>query len=127
MKRIYRNKKGQATVEFALLLPLMVFVLCLIIDFGWIFFQHISVNNTSKECARYASIHYEESGYQTEVLAIAQAGLTGVSPNVAISSTTETITAQVSIEVPILTGMASTFFGDDSLDLSASCTMRKEK
>jgi uncharacterized protein (UPF0333 family) len=37
LKRIAKNEKGQAMVEFALIVPLLILLLCGIIDFGWIF------------------------------------------------------------------------------------------
>jgi len=34
--RKLKNEKGQAFVEFAIVLPLLLMILCGIIDYGWI-------------------------------------------------------------------------------------------
>ena len=43
-----RKENGQATVEFALLCPLLLGILFGIIDFGWIFFNIAMVNNSTR-------------------------------------------------------------------------------
>lgn len=42
MKGIYKNETGQAMVEFALVLPLLLLILFFIIDFCWIGYQKAS-------------------------------------------------------------------------------------
>lgn len=56
MKKKLKNEKGQAMVEFALVLPILLFVVCGIIDFGWLFFNQLSLDNACREGARYAAI-----------------------------------------------------------------------
>ena len=57
-------KKGQSIVEFALVLPLLLTLLCGVIDFGWIYSNQYRVENASYAGARYASLYisdYDES------------------------------------------------------------------
>ena len=47
---------GITAVEFALLLPVIFFILCGIMDFGWIFYQMAIVNEAAREAARIAAV-----------------------------------------------------------------------
>lgn len=53
-----KNEHGQAMVEFALILPILLLFIAGIIDFGWIYHNQLSANNASREAARYIAIHY---------------------------------------------------------------------
>lgn len=55
----FKNEKGQAMVEFALVLPLLLIIIAGIIDFGLIFNQKVLANNASREAARYVAVHYD--------------------------------------------------------------------
>lgn len=56
-----RREDGQAMVEFALILPIFLLILCGIIDFGWLFYNQLSLNNACREGARYAVVHTAEN------------------------------------------------------------------
>ena len=45
--KLKKSEKGQAIVEFALVLPLLLTLLCGVIDFGWIYSNQYSVENAS--------------------------------------------------------------------------------
>lgn len=53
-----KSEKGQAMVEFALVLPILLLLIGGIIDFGLIFNQKVLANNASREAARYVAVHY---------------------------------------------------------------------
>ncbi len=57
-----RREDGQAMVEFALILPIFLLILCGIIDFGWLFYNQLSLNNACREGARYAVVNTAEDG-----------------------------------------------------------------
>lgn len=48
---------GQNLVEFALLLPILMYILMGIMQFGLIFAVYLTINNASREGARWASIY----------------------------------------------------------------------
>lgn len=54
-----RKENGQATVEFALLLPILLAIIFGIIDFGWVLFNIAMVNNATRTCARHAIVNVE--------------------------------------------------------------------
>lgn len=47
--------RGQAMVEFALVLPILLLLLVLAVDFGRVFFQWVGVTNASRIAANYAA------------------------------------------------------------------------
>jgi len=62
MKKLSFRKKavkedGQAMVEFALVLPILLLILCGILDFGWMFYNQLALNNICREGARYAVVN----------------------------------------------------------------------
>lgn len=50
-----RRSRGQSMVEFALVLPLFLFVLAMTADFGRLFYSYVAVANGAKEGAMYGS------------------------------------------------------------------------
>lgn len=50
-----RDERGQALVEFALILPIALLILMGIIQFGFLFAGHIGVTNAIRETARFGS------------------------------------------------------------------------
>lgn len=45
------RRRGQALVEFALIVPILLFLLVIAIDFGRLFFSYIQINNAAREGA----------------------------------------------------------------------------
>ena len=50
--KLKKSEKGQSIVEFALVLPLLLTLLCGVIDFGWIYSNQYRVENASYAGAR---------------------------------------------------------------------------
>ena len=128
-KRLFRSEKGQAMVEFALVLPLLLALLCGIIDFGWLYYHQITLNNAAREGARYAVIHYDPAeDWKDAAESRMISSMAGVSSAVAIVSDPvgQQITASVTATPRILTGITSTILGQPTMELHAACTMRLE-
>jgi Flp pilus assembly protein TadG len=128
-KRFLRTEKGQAMVEFALVLPLLIALLCGIIDFGWLYYNQIALSNAAREGARYAVIHYDPAVDWKGAAEDRMLGsMAGVSSAAAIVSDPieQQITATVTATPRILTGFTSTILGKQTMTLHASCTMRLE-
>jgi Flp pilus assembly protein TadG len=47
--------RGQALVEFALIVPVLLFLLVVAIDFGRLFYLNVSINNGAREGAAYGA------------------------------------------------------------------------
>jgi Flp pilus assembly protein TadG len=54
---LLRDEEGQNLVEFALLLPVLLYILMGIIQFGLIFAVYVTINNSVREAARWGSIY----------------------------------------------------------------------
>ena len=128
-KRFRRSEKGQALVECALVRPLLLALLCGIIDFGWLYYNQITLNNAAREGARYAVVHYDPTiDWKGDAENRMLTSMAGVSSAAAIVSdpVEQRITASVTATPRILTGFTSTILGKQTMELHASCTMRLE-
>lgn len=59
-RRRLRGEDGQAMLEFALVLPIFLLILCGILDFGWLYYNQLALNNICREGARYAVVNTAE-------------------------------------------------------------------
>jgi Flp pilus assembly protein TadG len=57
----HRTRRGQALVEFALIAPVFFLVLFSIVEAGRFIFYYEMLNNATREGARYAIVHGEQS------------------------------------------------------------------
>lgn len=62
------DESGQALVEFAICLPVLIAILCAILDFGWLYLNEYEVNHATYEAARYASMHMSDEGMNASAL-----------------------------------------------------------
>ncbi|MFQ4149952.1 TadE/TadG family type IV pilus assembly protein [Arthrobacter sp. LAPM80] len=58
-----KSERGAAAVEFAFILPVLLLLVIGIMEFGFLFNQQISASNAAREGARYAAVHYADSGF----------------------------------------------------------------
>lgn len=72
-----RDDTGQAVIEFALVLPLVLFVLFLIVEFGRVFNAYNDVNQMAADGARMAAVNRYPGDAQLLESADAQAVKTG--------------------------------------------------
>ncbi|MGI6628003.1 MAG: TadE/TadG family type IV pilus assembly protein [Bacillota bacterium] len=61
MKNLFRNQKGQAVVELAIVLPILIFLFMAILEGGRIFTGYIELQTAARDGARYASIRCNEN------------------------------------------------------------------
>jgi len=86
MRHPEKARRGVAAVELALLLPFLVFMFVLAIDYGRIFFFSVTITNCARAGAVYASDPYAqtESPYRT-IREAALAEAPGFAPTPAVS------------------------------------------
>ena len=129
----FKKENGQAMVEFALVLPLLIILICGIIDFGWIFGNQLLLNSACKEATRVCSINADLS--QSELTTEAQNVVIDranslynngtVSVSVDKNTGTGEITVTVTCILPMLTPLMSTIHGP-TLTITSSSVMRAE-
>jgi Flp pilus assembly protein TadG len=62
-KFINSPKRGQTMVEFALILPIFIFLVVVIFDFGRAVYYYNAIHNAAREGARYGVIHPKDTDY----------------------------------------------------------------
>lgn len=126
-----KKEDGQAMVEFALVLPILILIITGIIDFGWIFGNQLLANNACREAARYNAIHFN-----LDEMTIAQAIVkaediienrapTLNSKSVNVTKSTENITVQLESEIFVLTPFLSAIIGE-TFTVEATSIMKLE-
>jgi Flp pilus assembly protein TadG len=59
-KKIFlKSKKGQSTVEFAIIAPILVMLVFASLQMGLILHDYITIAHLAREGARYAAVHYQ--------------------------------------------------------------------
>ena len=134
-----RDEKGQALVEFALLVPIFLILLFAIVDFGMGFHSWITVTNSAREGARLGAV--QGTTLQIETRVRDTASLINEDTNMTVSVTNaadagglpgESVVVQVDYDYDLITPLASlvTFLSGDiigpTLELSATADMRIE-
>ncbi len=56
-RKINFSKQAQTLVEFALILPIFIFLVVVIFDFGRAIYYYNAIHNAAREGARYGAIH----------------------------------------------------------------------
>jgi hypothetical protein len=59
---LFRREEGQAAFEFLLILPFFILFLLLLIDFGIMMYEYVSVSNAVREGARYGAVNCGDGG-----------------------------------------------------------------
>ena len=54
---LWRRDDGQAAIEFLLVIPTFMVFLFLVVDFGMLMYQYVSIANAVREGARYAAVN----------------------------------------------------------------------
>lgn len=130
MIKLFKRENGQAMVELALILPVLLLILMGIIEFGFMFNSYLTLNNVSREAARYASLGGSDVQAESRATDIAQNldadKLTFViSPSEASrdrgDSVEVVVTYQYSLLTPFLDGIIT-----NGIPLEAKTVMRVE-
>lgn len=67
--RRLRSTRAQAVVEFAIIIPVFLFLLLMAVDFGRIFFTYVQVSNAAREAASYGAVQPNDtSGMQARAV-----------------------------------------------------------
>jgi hypothetical protein len=141
---LIRNKKGQTTVEFALIGILLFGLVFAVIDFGTMLYVNLTMQHAVREGARYAitgpnplagdprdrrtlvidKIHDSSVGLcDKNPCTISFVNLPN-DPNVGAPS--ELITIRVAYSWPLLTPIVKPFFPDGKYSFTVGATMRNE-
>jgi len=145
-----RQRAGQATVEFALVLPLFVLLAFGVIDFGRLFFTQMTVQHAMREAGRFAVAgnHLDDPKHPGKdlsrvdsIIQVAQNAATGIDVSgIHISSLEggdhgpsraggpgDTVTISITVNLKLITPIIGQFFSPDGVyTFTASTTFKNE-
>ena len=124
-------------VEFALVLPLFLFLVMGIIEFGWAFSQNLDIRHGARETARLVDVNYRESttsNGSTQTAQIVGAGCNRMDGDAEVQITlTRTgdkpgAVSEVVVEKPMhsITGMFDFVVGDLTIRSSVKTRLEQE-
>lgn len=130
IRKLIRDKRGQALVELALVLPLLILLIMGMMEFGRIFHSYLLITNASREGARTGIIGETDTGIKTRVKDVAVSlGLTD--PQITITPAQSSrvrgvpLTVKVDYSVNLITPVLDVVV-PNPFPLSATTTMRVE-
>ncbi len=136
MRQFLRRNQGIATLEFVIVLPILLLLIFGIIEFGFAWYSQILLTNASREGARFGTLYttVERDDPNGEVTTYVQQVLSAVDYPGTINNITCTgaggtsgdlVTVQVSgtHEFPVLSSLAGL---DVTINLRATTAMRHE-
>ena len=136
MKTLIKQNKGQTVVEFALVLPVLIFLLLAIMEGGRIFAAYLELQNAARDGARYAAIHCPKKDWgpwvSGDLTLWVKSRLSMLDPsqlNIQFykESTSETwVQVTLNYPLPVTTPIISYLTGNP-LNLSVKMAMRSEK
>lgn len=102
LRRLRKDDRGTAAIEFGLVLPLLMLILVGIIDFGNIYFTRLAMTNAAREGAR-VGVTMNEANAEGAALAAANAYLDQAGITASVTATTPsqenpTVTVTVTID-----------------------------
>lgn len=128
----YKNQNGQSLVEFALVLPLILLILCCILEFGLIFYSYLVITHAAREGARAGAVGKPDSEIVTLVQGAAplpRAGtnlkITRLEPNQTARLSGLPLTVEVSYDVDLVTPFFAAIL-PNPITLTSQATMRLE-
>lgn len=126
--RYLNNNRGQSIVEFALVLPVLVLILCGMMEFGRVFNEALVVTAAAREGARAAAIGANDSAIASTVRSFVAPSSDKV-PVVVITRQNQAsgtrITVQVTNQVEIITPLISNLLSG-SFPVQGSAVMVQE-
>jgi Flp pilus assembly protein TadG len=123
-----RQDRGAAAVEFALVLPLLLLVICGIVDFGRAYNAQVTLTQAAREGARLAALGQPDVVSRTQAAAIPLTGVTVTGSSCPAGSTADAV-VEVSYTLSFVTPLAALagLFGSgfgDSVAMSGRGVMR---
>jgi len=110
-----RRERGQSTVEFALLIPLVLVAILAVIQVALIAYAQLAVTHAARETARTLVVDPTvgvDQTAQNSVFLGAQYLVTSVSFQEAPTGVGQTVLVSVTYDVPPISGIFATFLAD---------------
>lgn len=130
-----KNNGGQAIVETALVLPVIVLLLFAIIEFGQIFNQYIVVTASAREGARAAAVSDDAAAQAAVISAAASINNNGMSVSIVYPEggrqqggpVTVTVSKPIEVNTPVVKEIIDRVFAERPPVLIGRAVMRVEQ
>ena len=125
---VRRSEAGQSLVELALVLPICLWIVLGIVDFGRVYYLYVVTTNAAREGARYWASHPGDSvaTIQSKVQAEASPQVTITSGQITLSNpTVDQYRVQVQLSFTPITPVIATAWGGGALTITTSAVMPK--
>lgn len=131
-----KNENGQSVLELALTLPILILVLCAIIDFGWIFSNKLMIIYSCREGARYGVVNAKSADAinlirQKTIDATPEFVRNNIIVTVNFSDTLNPkngdVKVSINCNVKPLTPLIGIFVRDEYISLTSDCIMKVEQ
>lgn len=126
-RQIFKDEQGQSIVEAAIVLPILLLLICGILDFGWIFSHQIMLNNAARDSARYAIVNYSDADLESTITSrVIDSGTRGDSETIEVDVVLladNDIQVSIRQKLKVLTPLAGIFVSDQTVTLKAEATM----
>jgi len=109
-----KHRRGVATVEFAIILPLLMFLFGIGVDWARAFYYHLTITNASRNAAIWGCDSPGRASDTAGIEAIARKDTTSLGPGVTVESSvvnvggTDYLRVKVSYAFQTLTGLPGT-------------------
>lgn len=125
------NKKGQALLEMALVLPIILLLIFGIIEFGRIYNAYLIINNASREGARHAAVGGSYDEIRSEINEITSTlgtvEITFTPSNENEREQGEDVVVMVRHSISLITPIIGPLISNsNTFDIDSSTTMRME-
>ncbi|MDD3364949.1 MAG: TadE/TadG family type IV pilus assembly protein [Syntrophomonas sp.] len=133
MKRrggLFKSQQGQALVELAMVLPILLMLLLGIMEFGRIFGAYMVISNLSREGARYGVVGHDDSQIQNLIISqrawLDESKFTiSISPAYAQRDKGDSLGVTIDYPIDLLMPIIADIL-PNPVNLSAQCFMRVE-
>lgn len=130
-RRLFKDQHGQAMVEMALILPILLMLCVGIFEFGRIMGSSMVINNLARDGARYGVVGHTDNEIRNLISAehawLDEANMiVTISPAYTYRTTGDTLVVDIDYSVPLMTTFFSNIVRTNTVSLSASCAMRVE-
>lgn len=130
INKFLRQEKGQALVEMALIMPLLIMLLLGIVEFGRIFNAYLIVANGAREGARAAAVGTTDTGIGMKVFNVSSGlNLSRLSVQISPSASNRDPGSSVTVTVRYSVPLVAPFYGlvvSDPFPIVRATTMRVE-
>ncbi len=121
---LLKRTEGATAVEFAITLPLLLLIVCGVIDFGRVYNEMHTVNEAAREGARLAAVGNNSQAVTAAVQAFGNQLTVVMQPTTPVSNNPVTVTVTSSVQ--IITPVVSAFFPSNPFPVVGRTVMQVE-